>query len=427
MKTLSLTVLTSLSTLLAMLTLTAGRAFAAGNAAIPIEHIIVIVQENHSFDNYFGTYPNANGIPAKTMLPKVPGGPLILKPFLATTRTPHDLQHSWQAAAVAYDNGLMDGFYWSAYKPSVAYYGRRITIPQPDSKLVQIVPTPTPTPAPPSRPPKQPSWAINAVSYYDSTSIPNYWNYAQHYTLCDNFFSALRGPSQPNHLYTVAAQSGGIVSNYNFPSQTVTYFFPEIMDELFKAGVSWKYYSDQTDPHQQGIWNPLPGFPQIASNPAQFANVVSPSQFYTDVNNGALPQVCWLIPSPQNSEHPPYDIAVGMAYVTTLVNAVMQSQYWQNCAIIITWDDYGGFYDHVPPIQTDTDKYGFGFRVPCLVISPYALSNTIVRTQYDLTSILKLIETKFLLSSLSGRDNAANNMLDCFNFSQTPLPTDIIH
>jgi phospholipase C len=115
---------------------------------------------------------------------------------------------------------------------------------------------------------------------------------------------------------------------------------------------------------------------------------------------------------------------VGMKYVTTLVNAVMQSPYWQNCAIIITWDDYGGFYDHVLPRQTDA--YGFGFRVPCLVISPYALSNTVVHTEYDFTSILKLIETKFILSSLTGRDRAANNMLDCFNFSQTPLPTDII-
>jgi phospholipase C len=114
-----------------------------------------------------------------------------------------------------------------------------------------------------------------------------------------------------------------------------------------------------------------------------------------------------------------------MHYVTGLVNAVMESRYWQNCAIIITWDDYGGFYDHVPPTQTD--EYGFGFRVPCLVISPYSLSNTVVHTQYDLTSILKVIETKFLLSSLTGRDGAASNMLDCFDFSQKPLPTDIIN
>jgi phospholipase C len=358
------------------------------------------------------------------MLPEVPDGPLVLAPFLATTKTPHDMQHSFQAAAVAYDNGLMDGFYWSAYRQSVAYYAQGIAIPQPNPKLVQIVPTPTPTPTPPGTPPKQPSYAINAVSYYDSTFIPNYWNYAQHYTLCDNFFSALRGPSQPNHLYIVAAQSGGIANNIDQAEDKCTYLFPEIMDELIQAGVSWKYYTGQAHPHQRFIWNPLPGFPQISGNPTQFANVVATNQFFTDVTNGSLPQVCWLIPSGPNSEHPPQDITVGMAYVTSLVNAVMQSQYWSSCAIIITWDDYGGFYDHVPPVQTD--KYGFGFRVPCLVISPYALGNTIVHTQYDFTSILKLIETKFLLSNLTGRDNSANNMLDCFNFSQAPLPTDII-
>ena len=165
-------------------------------------------------------------------------------------------------------------------------------------------------------------------------------------------------------------------------------------------------------------------FVQIITNPVELANLVPTSQFYTDLKNQTLPQVCWLKPASPESEHPPNDITKGMHYVTHLVNAVMKSPYWNNCAIIITWDDYGGFYDHVPPVQTD--MYGFGFRVPCLVISPYALPNTVVHTQYDFTSILKLIETKFLLSPLTERDNAANNMLDCFNFSQTPLPKDII-
>jgi phospholipase C len=466
-----LSVLTSVSTLLTLLTLT-GRTFAAGNPAIPIEHIIVIVQENHSFDNYFGTYPGANGIPAGTMLPEVPDGPLVLAPFLATTTKPHDLQHTWQSAALAYDNGLMDAFYWSAYEPSVDYYGQAISMPKPNRLLVKVVPVSSPSPTPTaartnnneilspqgftddedelapdvgrqnetlahqqatssSSPPTQPSWAINAVSYYDGTIIPNYWNYAQHYTLCDNFFSSLRADSQPNHLYIVAAQSGGICKNYVLPSSrsplpkySVYYLFPEIMDELLQARVSWKYYSGQTDPQAETLWNPLPGFYQITGNPAQLANLVPTSQFFSDLTNGSLPQVCWLIPSGQESEHPPADITVGMQYVTGLVNAAMHSQYWSSSAIIIVWDDYGGFYDHVPPVQVDT--YGFGFRVPCLVIAPYSLANTVVHTQYDLTSILKLIETKFLLSNLTGRDNSANNMLDCFNFSQAPLPTDII-
>jgi phospholipase C len=190
-----------------------------------------------------------------------------------------------------------------------------------------------------------------------------------------------------------------------------------------QAGVTWKHYFGYK-PRTEFYRNPLPGFVQIEHNKAALANLQLISQFYTDLQNKNLPQVCWIKPNAINSEHPPDDIMVGMQYVTGLVNAVMQSPYWQNCAIIITWDDYGGFYDHVKPTQTD--EWGFGFRVPAIVISPYALSGTVVYSQYDFTSILKLIETKFLLSSLTERDNAANNMLDCFNFSQTPLPTDII-
>ena len=453
--------------LLALLPLTASRTFAAGNTAIPIENIIVIVQENHSFDNYFGTYPGANGIPAGTRLPEVPGGYRFLAPFLATTTKTHDLSHSWVSAALSYDKGFMDGFYWAGYKPSAAYYGQAIATPRANRTLVKIVPVSSPTArsshtevlsphgfiddedelAPAvgkqnealaieqatssSGPPSEPPWAITTLCYYDASIIPNYWNYAQHYTLCDNFFSSLRADSQPNHLYMVAAQAGGICKNYvlpssklNRPKYSVYYLFPEIMDELLQAGISWKYYSGEQDPQAETVWNPLPGFPQITSKPAQFANLVPTGQFYADLQNGTLPQVCWLIPSASASEHPPADITVGMQYVTGLVNAAMQSQYWPNCAIIITWDDYGGFYDHVPPRQTD--KYGFGFRVPCLVISPYSVANTVVHTQYDFTSILKLIEAKFYLASLTGRDNAANNMLDCFNFSQTPLPPDVL-
>jgi phospholipase C len=443
----------------------------AQGGSSPIQHFIFIIQENHSFDNYFGTFPGANGIPAGTMLPQVPGGPAVLAPFLATTTKPHDLSHTWLSAALSYDNGLMDGFYWAAYKPSAAYYGQAIVTPKPNRTLVKVVPVSSPYPTPTARsnntevlspqgfiddedeltpdvgtqnetlaiqqatssssPPTEPSWAIDTVSYYDGTIIPNYWSYAQHYTLCDNFFSSLRADSQPNHLYIVAGQSGGICKNYVLPSSqsplpkySVYYLFPEIMDELLQAGVSWKYYSGQSDPQAETLWNPLPGFSQITGNPVQLANLVPTSQFFSDLTDGSLPQICWLIPSGSESEHPPADITVGMQYVTGLVNAVMQSQYWPNCAIVITWDDYGGFYDHVPPTQTD--KYGFGFRVPCLVISPYSLANTVVHTQYDFTSILKLIEAKFLLSSLTGRDSAANNMLDCFNFSQTPLPPLVI-
>ena len=131
-----------------------------------------------------------------------------------------------------------------------------------------------------------------------------------------------------------------------------------------------------------------------------------------------------MVPSFELSEHPPQDVTRGMWYVTDLINAVMRSSYWNSCAIILVWDDYGGFYDHVPPQQTDA--YGFGPRVPAIVISPYSISGAVIHTQYDLTSPLRLIETKFGLPALTQRDARANNMLDCFNFKQTPLPPHIM-
>jgi phospholipase C len=447
-----------------------------GGAGIPIEHFIFIIQENHSFDSYFGTFPGADGIPAGTALADYPGGPLVNFPFLMTTPiVPHDLPHLWLAAQVDYDHGAMDGFMWGEYKQGYNYYGKAIPVPTPNPSLVTIVsrngaPSPLAVakkklhksehqevlspngfiddedPAAPDveaqnhsvnearprgspNPAKRPSWVKNTLGYMDSTIIPNYWEYAHEFTLCDAFFSSLTGPSMPNHLYAVAGQSGGLVDNdkiYNVPTRgnVGIFSFPSVIELLGQSGVSWKYYNDSATPTAETLWNPLPGFQAYAGDPDLSQNLVQTAQFYTDLSGGTLPQVCWLAPNVLESEHPPGDVTIGMWYVTALVNAVMQSTYWNNCAIIIMWDDYGGFYDHVPPIQTD--QYGFGFRVPAIVISPYSISGAIIHTQYDLTSPLKLIETKFGLSPLTTRDGASNTMLECFNFAQTPLAPDII-
>jgi phospholipase C len=453
----ALTIFCHATILLAPLTL-----FAAGNPAIPFEHIVVIIQENHSFDNYFGTFPGANGIPSGTLLPEAPGGPKVIAPFLSTApKLPHDLSHIWQSAALAYDNGAMDGFYWSASYQSTFYYGSNIVIPQPTPGLVGISKQRKPVASSNSTlaggelqsrngftddedetapgleeenfsrvakktssgPPKQPSWVKYSLCYYDDKTIPNYWQYATHYTLCDNFFSSLRGPSQPNHLYTVAAQSGGLVYDLHKPYVAV-YNFPTLIDRLQQTGVTWKYYTG-FDPRAESYRNPLPGFSQYKNDAALYDHLVKHTEFYSDVAKGTLPQVSWIVPGLDESEHPPKDITVGMWYVTDLVNTIMSSSYWSNTCIIIFWDDYGGFYEHVPPIQTD--EYGFGFRVPCLVISPYSRAGTIVHTLYDETSPLKLIETKFALSALTNRDGASNTMQECFNFSQNPLPPLIIN
>jgi phospholipase C len=438
---------------------------AQGSAGIPIEHFIYIVQENHSFDNYFGTFPNANGIPTGTLLPDYPAGPLTKKPFLCHLKSvPHDLTHAWVAAKVAYDNGAMDGFLWAEWPLGLRYYGRAITAPTPNPALVRIRPKPKNRPnaaigtmpevlsplgfaddedeeapaieeqneatlaaVPSGRGPPsvklRPSWVIYSISYMDSGVIPNYWEYARKFTLCDEFFSSITGTSAPNHLYLVAAQSGGLVTDFGSGNIAV-FSFQSIIELLGQSNVSWKYYSGSGDPFKVNIWRPLPGFRKFAQDPSLNSHLGRTAKFYEDLKNGTLPQVCWLVPPGTLSEHPPRDVQKGMWYVTDLINAVMQSSYWQKCAIILTWDDSGGFYDHVPPVQTDT--YGFGFRVPALVISPYSRSGVVEHTTYDFTSMLKLIEIKFGLSSLTGRDGSSNSMLECFDFTQTPLPPDII-
>jgi phospholipase C len=449
---------------------------AQGCAGIPIEHFIFIVQENHSFDNYFGTYPGANGIPPGTALADFPGGALVNFPFLMkTAAVPHDLPHLWITAKVDFHNGAMDGFMWGEYPQGYSYYGKGIPVPTPNPSLVQIVerpgvPSPSAvqnkkvresktqevlspngfiddedeaapnvgaqnnalnpaTPQASPDPANRPTWVKYTLGYMDNTIIPNYWQYAANFTLCDAFFSAITSGSVPNHLYMVAAQCGGLVGNDNIVNVTTQgnvgiFSFPSVIELLGQSGVTWKYYTGSTTPGIETTWNLLPGFKAYADNPDLSNKLVQTAQFYTDLAKGKLPQVCWLVPNVAESEHPPQNVQNGMWYVTKLINAVMQSSYWNSCAIIVTWDDYGGFYDHVPPIQTD--EYGFGFRVPAIVISPYSRSGVIIHTQYDLTSPLKLIETKFDLRPLTERDGASNTMLECFDFTQKPLPPYII-
>jgi phospholipase C len=437
----------------------------AQSAGIPIEHFIFIIQENHSFDNYFGTYPGANGIQPGTALPDYPGGPPVNKPYRETkTHISNDLPHGYLAYRVAWHNGAMDGFMWAEYLQGNHYYGQGIPVPTPNPQLVQFVrrgkaaPTATgrqivspngftddedydapwvgqaneelaSTDAVPKSTPnwkKRPPWVIETLSYMDGSVIPNYWTYANNYTLCDAFFSSVSGASLPNHLYAVAAQSASIVKDEELRRVNMAYFmFPAIIELLERAGVTWKYYSGN-NPVVEDIWNPLPGFRRYykQSGIAIDSQLKSTSEFVHDVEKGLLPQVCWVTPTVPESEHPPQDVQVGMCYVTGLINAIMKSSYWNSCAIILYWDDSGGFYDHVAPPQFN--EIGFGFRVPALVISPWSRPGTVIHTTYDLTSPLKLIETKFGLSSLTTQDGSSNTMLECFDFSQTPRQPVII-
>lgn len=370
-----------------------------------IKHVIWIIQENHSFDNYFGTYPKADGILPGTCLPVLPGSKSCIKPFHMPAGQPIcDLSHEWVAAHADFDSGRMDGFVWAEGTPFT-------------------------------------------VGYYDQRDIPNYWDYARHFTLADEFFSSLMGPSGPNHLYTVAGQSGGLVVNAGLKAAEKLLDEPDgftfaTMVKLFThANVSWKYYVETVptpagvttgglnypNPKKYNIWNPLPGFKAIRNNPALMSHLVDQKEYFQDLKQGTLPDVSWLVPADQDSEHPPEPaapVAQGMWYVTRLVNALMQSRYWQDSVIFLTWDDYGGFYDHVPP--PEIDAYGYGPRVPTIVISPYARPGYISHYVYDFTSMLKFIELRFGLPNLTTRDLRADPMLDAFNFNQKPNPPLVI-
>ena len=414
-----------------------------------IQHLIFIVQENHSFDNYFGTYLGANGITLDTAIPIDPNQTSLgyVRPYHLNVTQPimiwgdelppgvadpddlptsdstsfhvgnesvEDLPHSWLVAHRAYDNGKMDGF--------IAAEGSIVT-----------------------------------MGYYDRSDIPYYWDYADQYVLDDNFFSSMMGPSFPNHIYIASGTNGPVTklppvclqnpckwiqngriiddppSDYDW--QGLSLDWSTLAEELSNANVPWTWYTGKANPLKPDVWDVLPLFTYFQNHPDQLDEHVRNTQaFVNAVQNGQLSTVSWIFPGgwvpptypavckgQSTSEHPPARSDCGMDYVSYLVNQVMQSQYWQSSAIIITWDDYGGFYDHVPPPQVDAD--GLGFRVPALVISPWAKHGFIDHTQYELASMLRLAEESFNLPTLGVRDLKTNDMMNSFDFNQAPQST----
>lgn len=407
----------------------------------PIKHIVVIMQENRSFDNYFGTYPGANGIPKNVCMSPDPDHPYngqCVKPFLSINPISEDMPHGYQSSTVAYDNGKMDGFMLAENEDP------------------------------------------NTMSYYDNKTIPYYWDLAKHYVLADNFYSSVLSYSLPNHWYAVAGQApatsifyglhpgprgliaqllakhfglGGIIGGDNLLNKSNNTFGlrSHLVDEEYlresnltttvvdllmnntNNKISWKYYDHpiQTGGYKRAIysgrafeyWNPFSA-KGISYTETYAPHFVNRTQIFTDLKSGSFPQVSWVIPSAPLSEHPPANITVGMNWVKNVIDTIMKSQYWASTAIILTWDDYGGFYDHVPPPQID--KYGLGFRMPALIISPYTKHGYVDHTQYQFESILKFIEWRFNIPALTNRDLHANNLLDAFNFNQKADPPYII-
>jgi phospholipase C len=381
---------------LAVVVLLAVQAFAQN----PIQHIVFIVKENHSFDNVFGRFPGANGATVGLC-----GSKKI--PLKRSLLAPPNLAHDWNPARTAIDNGKMDGF-------------------------CQIAPNDE-----------------SYVQYYQS-DIPNYWTYAQQFVLADNAFSSLTGASFGNHLYLTAATSNEFVTDPKFPngpddtfwgcdapkdtiaaripnpkkSQKFVWVFPcmeatTLSDLLDSAGLTWHYYSP--DIGQPGyIWSVFDSVPHIRYGTEWTTNVSNPSNFISDLTQKKmLANFTWIAPAWGFSEHPKASMCVGENWTVTQVNAIMQSPFWKSSVIFIAWDDWGGYYDHVPP--PPVDFFGLGIRVPLLVISPYVKAGTVVHTQYEFASILKFAEKTFSLPQMTSRDKAANDMMDAFDFAQTPL------
>jgi phospholipase C len=345
----------------------AGRASAPRAGVSPlITKIVVVFQENHTFDNYFGTYPSADGTLGKgLLLPSTPGGAPSVGPAHSTTLTPADMTHSWKSAHADYDSGKMDGFLYSEGSPGT-------------------------------------------VSYFDRSDIPRYWAAADNYVLCDRYFTSVMSESAPNHLYLVAGTSGGIIDD-TVPASLP---FPPIFAQLDAAGVTWKVY---------GFTKWYESFQYVRQTPAAQARFFPGTQFVTDVASGTLADVSWIIGAAGGDEHPPANIQAGQNSVADgVINPLGRSPYWPSLALFATWDCYGGFYDHVAPTQVDA--YGYGFRVPCLVVSPFARKGVIDHMVNDHTSILKFIETQYSLQPLSTRDAQANNLSEAFDFASPAHP-----
>jgi phospholipase C len=331
-----------------------------------IQHVVVIMQENRSFDEYFGTYPGADGIPPGVCVPD-PATNVCVAPYHNSADENFGGGHGYNAALQDIDGGLMDGFL-KVYR--------------------QAMPTGDP----------------EVMGYHDGHEIPNYWAYARHFVLQDHMFEPIVSWSKPSHLYLVSGWSAKC-AHPSDPSSCVNdvagrgeppdnsdplYAWTDLTYLLSRNGVSWKYYLNADTPP---YWNPLPHFTTVHEDD-QLDNVVNSQVFFRDAAAGTLPAVSWVLPGFGTSEHPPDLVSAGQAWVTSLINAVMQGPNWSSTAIFLNWDDWGGFYDHVVPPQAD--KNGYGLRVPGLVISPYARRAYIDHQTLSSDAYLKFIEDDFL-------------------------------
>ena len=426
-----------------------------------INHVVIIMQENRTFDNYFGTYPGADGIPPGVCVPIDPTNPAggCVKPFHDPLDSNAGGPHESLNAQLDLDDGItqakQDGY--------IAQQLSGVTGGHPFQYIMQGV------------------LRHDVMGYHTDEEIPNYWEYARNFVLQDHLFEGVRSPSFPSHLDLTAewvaqcpdptdAESCvtvpdlAAISGLQLPYASLFQFFDA-------HHVSWKYYLAKgyepdceddkmtcapvvQDPKVASAWNPPRFFTYVMGRGHHYADthVVETDKFLEDIKEHRLPQVSWLIPNAEVGEHGPHSITTGVMYVTSLVNAVMTSRYWNDTAIFITWDDWGGFYDHVVPPIADTNTSitpveGFGLRVPGLMISAYAKPGYIDHGVLSFDSYATFIEDLFMdgarldpaalgvpdhrpdirdslktVHYIDGTKAKVANLMDEFDFSRAPLP-----
>jgi phospholipase C len=389
-----------------------------GSVGQYIKHVVVIIQENRSFENFFAGYPGANA-PTYGFAKNHHGKRIQVALHETLFETNPNLQHAWQNGINGWDNGNMDGFYIGSGNQYLAY------------------------------------------AYMDRDQVAPYWTMAQQYVLADEMFPTEFGGSWTAHLNLVAGTDAlnADHANVNYPTHPNGCDAPPgtkasllnskrkvglgngpfpcftqwdtMAEDLDNSGVSWKYYVSKLV--DAGIWSPFESIEYVRDGKDWKQNIIVPqTKILTDPGNGDLAAVSWVTPSHQDSDHPGAHSDQGPSWVSSVVNAIGESSYWDSTAIVILWDDWGGWYDNVDPPQLD--YRGLAERVPCLIISPYAVEGTtgegyVDHTQYEYGSILKFIEEAFDLPPLSQgwgsqgyTDQRATSIVNAFDFTQTPRP-----
>lgn len=383
-----------------------------------LEHVVVIVLENHTFDNLFAGFPGAESLSTFTDSTGTFAAPH------APDRLPRDLCHSHDCALMAVNGGANDG--WESVM-AANNGGDHL------------------------------AWA-----QYQRADVPGFWELAEHYALADHFHSSMLGPSFPGHTFVLAAQAGWATGNpHNTiipalplwgcddpPGTTIPILtngtcatgavspcltIPSVVDVL-PASTTWRFYGTGVTVPLLGtvVWSMFDAIDSVRHGPG-WSQVVPYTQVATDLAGGTFPNVAWIVDQDLSSGHPPLSMCDSVRWTVNMVNQIMASPIWSTTAIVVTWDDYGGFYDHVaPPIAYGCDAahpYGLGFRLPAILVSPWVRQG-VFHGITEQASVVRLIEEVFAPASVGGlhaidpaaRDDAAGSLLAAFDFDQVPLP-----